>query len=78
MIGNSIDPTEMTLTKTIAESQSPRTGQVLNNANSPGSAEELEAAKEVDGAMDMMVAMEPSSQCKLQDFSQIADWLSLC
>ena len=67
----------MTLIKTIAEFQSPRTGQVLNNANSRGSAEELEAVREVGGAMDMTVAMEPSSQCKLQDFSQIADRLSL-
>ena len=50
----------------IAPSPSPTTGRVLNNAPNHGNAEELECAREVDGAQDMMVAKEHHSQTKLQ------------
>merc|ERR1711957_506439 len=59
-------------TKT-APSPSQTTGRVPNNAPNHGNAEELDSAREVDGAPDMTDVREPHSQIKLQDFSQIAD-----
>ena len=43
--------------KTIVDSLSQITGLVLNNANFCGSAEVQEHAKEVDGAVDMMLVI---------------------
>ena len=72
-IGNSTDHIEMTPIKMIAESQSPRTGSVLNNANSLGNAEVPELAREADGAPAMMDVREPHFQCKLQVFLPITE-----
>jgi hypothetical protein len=58
---------------TIADSLSLITGMVLNNAEFHGNAEELECAKEVDSALDMMVASNHHSHNNLLVFSQIAD-----
>jgi hypothetical protein len=63
--GPSIEP----LTQTIktAQSPSPITGRVLNNAPNPGNAEVPDSAREEDGAPDMTDVREPHSQIKLQD-----------
>jgi hypothetical protein len=53
-------------TKT-APSPNPTTGRVPNNAPNPGSAEELECAREVDGAQDTMDVKELHSQTRPQD-----------
>merc|ERR1711998_650577 len=45
---------------------SPTTGRVLNNALSPGNAEVLDSAREVDGAPDSTDAKDLHSQLKLQ------------
>merc|ERR1712167_106896 len=52
---------------TTAPSLSPTTGRVPNSALSPGNAEVLECAREVDGAPDSTVAKDLPSQPRLQD-----------
>ena len=61
---------------TIADSLNQTTSSELNNANFHGNAEEPEPAKEVDGAVDMMVAKEPHFLNRPQDYSQITDELN--
>jgi len=62
----------LTPTTKTAPSPNQTTGRVLNNAPNPGNAEELDSAKEVDGALDMMVAKEPHSQIK----PQVSLWIT--
>ena len=57
----------------IAQSPSPITGKVPNNALNHGNAEVQDFAKEEDGALVMMVVKEPHFQTKLQDFHQTTD-----
>ena len=66
----------MMLMITIADLLNPTISLELNNANSLGNAEEPEPAKEVDGAVDMMVAKEPHFLNRPQDYSQITDELN--
>jgi hypothetical protein len=51
-----------------APSLSLTTGMVPNNALNHGNAEELECAREADGAQDLMDAKDPHSQLKPQAF----------
>ena len=51
---------------TTAQLPSLTTGKVPNNASSHGNAEELECAKEADGALDSMDAKDLHSQLKPQ------------
>ena len=57
---------ERMMTPTTAKSQRAETSSVPNNANSLGSAEVPELAREADGAPAMMDVREPHFQCKLQ------------
>ena len=57
----------------IAQSLSPITGKVPNNALNHGNAEVQDFAKEEDGALVMMVVKEPHFQTKPQDFHQTTD-----
>jgi len=72
-IGKPIDKSEMMEIVTIADSLNPITGMVLNNADSLGNAEELECARELDGALDMMDVSNPHFHNKVLVFSQIAE-----
>jgi hypothetical protein len=72
-IGKLIEISEKTVMVTTADLLNLITGMVLNNADNHGSAEELECAKEVDAALDMMDVNNLHFQCKLQDFCQIAE-----
>ena len=56
-----------------AQSLSPITGKVPNNALNHGNAEVQDFAKEEDGALVMMVVKEPHSQTKPQDSHQTTD-----
>ena len=73
--GKVIELLEMMEIATIADSLNQITGMVPNNADSHGNAEELELAKEVDGALDMTDVFNLHFQCKLQVFFQIAELL---
>jgi len=71
--GPNIEPlTQMTK---IAQSPSPTTGRVLNNAPNHGNAEVPDFVKEVDGAPDMMDVRELHFQTKPQDSPPIAEML---
>jgi hypothetical protein len=72
-IGKVTETPEMMVMATIADLLNPITGTVPNNADNLGNAEELECAKEVDSALDMMVASNHHSHNNLLVFSQIAD-----
>ena len=69
--GPSTEP--LTLTIKTAQSLSPTTGRVPNNAPNPGNAEVPDSAKEADGAPDMTVARELHFQTKLQDLLLTAE-----
>jgi hypothetical protein len=72
-IGKLIEPLEKITMVTTADSLNQITGMVPNNADNHGNAEELECAKEVDSALDMMDVRYLHFQCKLQVFFQIAE-----
>ena len=59
MIGNFIDTNTVAMVKkTIVDLPRLITGLVLNNANFCGNVEVQELVKEVDGAVDLMVAIK--------------------
>jgi hypothetical protein len=60
--------------KTIVNLLRATTGTVPNNADMPGNAEELELAKEADGAQDMMDVMEHHCPLWLQVLNPIIEW----
>ena len=70
LTGPLTDPQDQTL-KT-AQSQSLTTGRELNNALNPGSAEELDSAREADGAQVMTAVKVLLSQTKLQ----VSPWIT--
>ena len=62
---------------TTAESTSPETGSVPSSAPTPGSAEVLGLAREVDGAVAMMAARALHSHTRPQDWLQTVERLSI-
>ena len=73
MTTRSTDRPWRTVTQTTAESTSPETGSVPSSAPTPGSAEELGLAREVDGAVAMMAARAPHSHTRPQDWLLTAE-----